>query len=142
MISDPMLTCSHGKWADASKLRQFGAVFVIRYPNGDVIQPIPMLSQSGVPTHQSRFRTEGNTKFGFEAALTMTEVEGSKDHVQVEGELHHWAGAQAVTTKIDKVVDLNKDGLVAQEPDGTTYTMTIGELRNLEDQPSGPAKLQ
>lgn len=130
ILTSPMLMCSHGIWKDAFALRQFATGFVIRYANGNVTQPIPLLAPSGTPSLGQQVVEHGNAQFGYGAKLTVTEIGTGGEKVRVEGVLDHWAGAQPITTHIDTVVDLDQNQLVATEPDGTTYTMIVQELRH------------
>ncbi|CAE6727279.1 hypothetical protein R69658_01643 [Paraburkholderia aspalathi] len=130
IVTSPTLICSHGIWRDESTLKQYATVFVIRYANGDVTQPIPQLALSGTPSFSQRINRQGNAQFGYGAKLAVTEIGTDGTKARVEGVLDHWAGAQPITTHIDTMVELNKDRLIATEPDGTTYTMIVQELRN------------
>ncbi|MCP3721310.1 hypothetical protein [Paraburkholderia sp. CNPSo 3281] len=130
IVTSPMLICSHGVWREQSTLKQYATVFVIRYANGNVTQPIPQLALSGTPSFGQQITRQGNAQFGYGAKLAVTEIGTDGTKARVEGVLDHWAGAQPITTQIDTEVELNKDRLVATEPDGTTYTLIVQQLQN------------
>lgn len=129
VVVEPMLTCSHGVWANTFKLHQYATFVSARSSTGELEFGYPIVSQAGVPGRFSRYNKEGGVITGYAVSLTVSETSDAGT-VRIEGKIWSASRDGSWSKDIDVTTQIGQTKTIGIRPDGTAYTFQVSQLPN------------